>query len=542
MKTLLAALLAVGALSAGFAPSGSGARIGYAPTSFLPHAGMPSSQHVAKFATQLGCGSITCDAYEAGVNGFLQDVAAASGANNVYSVATQYYDTTGNIAYNETFGGTLVDTNFYPTTKNCKSPGGATICLTKLQLENEIYEDATAKQWALGPNSLFVILLPAGIDTCGNNITVPPACASNNFCAYHAVGSEGYDHELIFAVEPFTADFFCGGAGQGYPNGEEIDKTVNTLSHEEIEAMTDPGVLEPNNLHYAWMTGNSDFSGDEIGDLCAWGFGNPLGTTPSGQPYNQVINGHDYSLQQEYSNADGGCVQYLGGPTGSITNGGTGPLNYHGGPVMHSVTVYAIYWIPIFYDPTANTDPPVVSGAAGVGQHLQTTTGTWTNSAGTFRYRWQRCDSNGANCVTIPNVLTTGYTVHAADIGHTIRSGVWALNGAGWAPGGYAASAPTAVVVGRPGVISKPVISGTPTIGMQLSVNTGSWTYSPTGYAYHWLRCGALGGSCVAISGISSTHTLKAADAGHTLKATVTATNVAGSRTVTTAASAVVTK
>src|SRR5215831_14236839 len=53
--------------------------------------------------------------YESAVNRYLSDVAAASGSQtNVYSVATQYYDSTGFIAYRSTFGGSYVDTDPFP--------------------------------------------------------------------------------------------------------------------------------------------------------------------------------------------------------------------------------------------------------------------------------------------------------------------------------------------------------------------------------------------------------------------------------------------
>ena len=38
-------------------------------------------------------------------------------------------------------------------------------------------------------------------------------------------------------------------------------------------------------------------------------WGTALGTAPNGALYNQVIDGHDYYLQQLYSNATETCVQ-----------------------------------------------------------------------------------------------------------------------------------------------------------------------------------------------------------------------------------------
>ena len=60
------------------------------------------------------------------------------------------------------------------------------------------------------------------------------------------------------------------------------------------------------------MTGWYDSSGFEIGDECAYVFGQTRGAP--GQFYNQVINGFHFLTQEEFSNRDfaitgGGCVQ-----------------------------------------------------------------------------------------------------------------------------------------------------------------------------------------------------------------------------------------
>ena len=69
-----------------------------------------------------------------------------------------------------------------------------------------------------------------------------------------------------------------------------------------------------------------------------------------------MINGHHYDLQQEWSNADGGCVQKLGG-TASAATFGSGPLVYQGGPVMHTNTTYAIYWLPTAGNTSRRSSP-----------------------------------------------------------------------------------------------------------------------------------------------------------------------------------------
>src|SRR5947207_632204 len=45
-----------------------------------------------------------------------------------------------------------------------------------------------------------------------------------------------------------------------------------------------------------------------------------------------------------------------------------------------------------------------------------------------------------------------------------------------------------------------PTISGTPTVGQMLTASDGTWSNSPTSFAYQWLRCNTSGGSCVNVA------------------------------------------
>jgi len=76
-----------------------------------------------------------------------------------------------------------------------------------------------------------------------------------------------------------------------------------------------------------------------------------------------------------------------------------------------------------------------------------------------------------------------------------------------------------------------PQIQGTPTQGNTLTCTQGSWSNSPTGFAYQWLRNGsAIGGAN------GSTYTVQAADVNTQLTCQVTATNAGGSGQATSAA------
>jgi predicted actin-binding protein len=81
-----------------------------------------------------------------------------------------------------------------------------------------------------------------------------------------------------------------------------------------------------------------------------------------------------------------------------------------------------------------------------------------------------------------------------------------------------------------PSNTSLPSISGSARDGSLLTASHGSWTNSPTSYAYQWQRCDAQGGSCADIAGATSNHyTVQTADVGHRLRVQVTATNSSGS-------------
>ncbi len=74
-----------------------------------------------------------------------------------------------------------------------------------------------------------------------------------------------------------------------------------------------------------------------------------------------------------------------------------------------------------------------------------------------------------------------------------------------------------------------PVLSGSPAVGASMSVSNGTWSGKPIAYSYQWELCNATGGECAAILGATNqTYTPLTGNVGHTLRATVTATNGSG--------------
>ena len=93
--------------------------------------------------------------------------------------------------------------------------------------------------------------------------------------------------------------------------------------------------------------------------------------------------------------------------------------------------------------PPANTAAPAISGTLTQGQSLTTGNGSWSGSPTSYSYKWQDCDSSGANCSNISGAASNTYALTANDVGHTIRAVVTAANAGGSTP---ATSAATAVV------------------------------------------------------------------------------------------------
>src|SRR6266567_4870049 len=88
----------------------------------------------------------------------------------------------------------------------------------------------------------------------------------------------------------------------------------------------------------------------------------------------------------------------------------------------------------------------------------------------------------------------------------------------------------SSAVGAAPSNTAPPTISGTPTVGQTLTASDGTWSNTPTSFAYQWLRCNGGGNSCASVAnGTQKTYTLVGADAGHTMRIRVTATNADGS-------------
>jgi GH25 family lysozyme M1 (1,4-beta-N-acetylmuramidase) len=178
--------------------------------------------------------------------------------------------------------------------------------------------------------------------------------------------------------------------------------------------------------------------------------------------------------------------------------------------------------------------PPTIVGAPVAGQPLAAVPGTWEGGKPlTFTYQWRSCDAAGANCTAIASATGESYRPVSADVGHSLKVVVTATAEAGSAT---AVTVPTAAVApagtppaARPTVLKPPQINGQAQVGQVLTSSVGTWTGSPTKFAYRWRRCTASGTSCLAIPHATGPRrTLTPDDIGSTLSLVVTATGKGG--------------
>lgn len=179
-------------------------------------------------------------------------------------------------------------------------------------------------------------------------------------------------------------------------------------------------------------------------------------------------------------------------------------------------------------DPPANdvAAAVVVDPVAAQGIRLSVDLGEWHGfEPMSPAYQWLRCDTLGDSCSPIAGATQATYLPTADDVGSTIRVVVTMENDVGY---GSSTTVQTLQIQQPPPANTiKPVITGTPKPGTDLTTTTGTWVGGdPIAYETSWLRCDEEGANCVTILDASGLkYTLRDDDVGHTVRARVAATN-----------------
>jgi len=235
--------------------------------------------------------------YIALVEQFLHDVAADSHLTaNEYAITGQYPDAKGPAAYDSTYAGAVLDTDSLPA-NGCTEPAltgpGWSICLTDAQLQTEIEHELVVSHWPRAGDNIYFLVTPSGFGSCSDSSS--SSCAlggsTDGYCGYHSSTASG----ILYAVIPYNAVPGHCQSGNPRPNSNTADPALSTISHEQIETITDP-------LGNAWIKP----SGAEIADVCLTDYGRALGGNGSGQ-WDESIDGHHYWLQEIFSRVQDHC-------------------------------------------------------------------------------------------------------------------------------------------------------------------------------------------------------------------------------------------
>ena len=179
------------------------------------------------------------------------------GGNGLYKNNTQYYQIVGGrqqkIKNRSNLAHVWIDTGALPASA-ARTPGRrATACRTR-RSRRRSRTRSRVNGWTANATNMFFVFTPKGEGSCFGSGT---ACAFSDYCATTATSAARSTRTCRTGTR-FTD---CTGPPQ-FPNEPDSDVEISIVSHEHMEAVTDPHLN-------AWY----DASGEEIGDLCAYNYG-----------------------------------------------------------------------------------------------------------------------------------------------------------------------------------------------------------------------------------------------------------------------------
>ena len=301
---------------------------------------------------------------------YLTDVAGDSGrSSNVFGVLRQYYDRTGFADYRQAFNSArqvIFDTHPYPSRDKAFCPevsGFYPTCIADDQIQAELQRLVTADRLPTAGSAsaafpagsaparlaahapIYLVVLPSDVEVCGS---LGGRCTGDQVGAYHGNFVDSRGDVVLYAWLPLWplragSVLFPYPKGVGPVDGTSVvqspnhdaitDELINLLSHEDSETITNP------------LNGGGWFdtgaAKNEVGDKCEfytaaklgpgfgsspWAFRPTLGgSETAGTLYTQLINGHPYYTQSEWSNGDRNCKMQPSpariGPRFAVTQG-----------------------------------------------------------------------------------------------------------------------------------------------------------------------------------------------------------------------------
>jgi polysaccharide biosynthesis protein PslG len=308
---------------------------------------------------------------------------------------------------------------------------------------------------------------------------------------------------LLLVVFPVSA---LAGGGTGYGQAPPTNSTAPSISGSAIFGQTltgNAGTWSGVSLSYAYQWLRCDSAGNACAAIAGAGAASyPTASADVGQTLRFAVTATNKN----------GAVTVSSNPSSVVAPPPASPA------------------------PPQNTALPQISGVAQSGQTLTGSAGTWSGSPTSYGYQWQRCDSVGANCANVVGATSTSYGLGTVDVGATLRFRVSATNLGGTTSASSGATTAVASAPVAPGSApantALPQVTGTAQVGQTLTTSNGTWSGTPTSYAYQWRRCDSAGANCANVLGATTTtYKLATGDAAATFRANVTATNGVGSST-----------
>lgn len=194
------------------------------------------------------------------------------GGSPLYRIARQYKQADGGYPAGAYLAGAWTDTRAYRANP---------------LLDSDIQQEVTRAQhvngWHPNLHTLFFVFTERDTNVCTDGTR--SACTSNGYCAYHS----DFGADTLYALVPYVASFNCDSSVG--PNHDDADQAIDGISHEQLEAATDP-------FGDGWI----DTDGNEIADKCVDTFGQLNAWSA-----NVLWSGHPYRVQQEWDNQTHSC-------------------------------------------------------------------------------------------------------------------------------------------------------------------------------------------------------------------------------------------
>jgi hypothetical protein len=169
--------------------------------------------------------------------------------------------------------------------------GSTTAAGTKTSLSDSDIQSIVAAHigdfGAADTNGVYFVLTPTTVNESSGFCT--------QYCGWHTRGSiGGRDIKYAFVGNPDRCPSACEIQTTSPNNNSGADGMASIIAHEQEEAISDPDLN-------AWY----DRRGEENADKCAWTFGT-TSTASNGSQYNITLGSHQYMIQQNWLNANGG--------------------------------------------------------------------------------------------------------------------------------------------------------------------------------------------------------------------------------------------